>query len=486
MKRLHLINIIALLVAMPAMAQSIKEGVVSIHDVEILRSDKTVAVSMNFDISRLKLKGDETIILTPIIENGEQEMPLPSIEVMGRRAYIHHLRNDKQTVTEDPFYAERVAKRSERKAGKKQMVSYITSVPFEEWMRGATIDIYEGQCACSPVPVRIDEDELAQFLPPLHTPDYRYAFLDPAPEVLKVRQDSFSTYINFRVDKYDILKDYKQNAPKLDSIIYSISKVDKDQDLTITSISINGWASPEATERHNKKLSQNRATSLANYVSRQTGISSSSITATGHGEDWPGLKREVEKATDLMSKDRILAIIDDNSLTLDQKNRKFEELIPATIYERLLKEIYPRLRRNDFRITYNVRNFDLEEARALVDTNPRKLSVSELYMVADSYGKGTGEYNHVMEVAALTYPDNVAAAVNYAAIQLQAGNHDGALATLYKSDLNDSRVLTAMGSVYLAKGFGDEARRMWEKAAAQGNADAQHNLSEMDKYLKSL
>ena len=225
---------------------------------------------------------------------------------------------------------------------------------------------------------------------------------------------------------------------------------------------------------------------MADYVAVQTKIERDRIAAYGRGEDWAGLKREVENTPELLDQKKVLAIIAEQGLTLDQKNKKLEDLVPPTIYQRLLNELYPRLRRNDYRIEYNVRNFNLEEARALVDSDPRKLSVSELYKVAGSYQPNSKEYLHVMEVAAKTYPQIVAAAVNQAGFQISKNDYAGALKTLQASDTNDARVLAAMGYAYVRMGDQQKAREAWEKAAAKGNADAKHNLAELDKYIQSL
>jgi len=188
----------------------------------------------------------------------------------------------------------------------------------------------------------------------------------------------------------------------------------------------------------------------------------------------------------LLDQKKVLAIIDREDLTQDQKDKMLEDLIPPTIYQRLMNELYPRLRRNDYRIEYNVRNFNLEEARALVDSDPEKLSVSEIYKVAGSYERGSKEYNHALEVAAKTYPKNVAAAVNQAAILLAQNDYDGALDMLQKSQTDDARIQAIAGNIYIAKGDQAKAREAWTKAAAQGNADAKKNLEELDKHLKSL
>ena len=59
----------------------------------------------------------------------------------------------------------------------------------------------------------------------LHTPyepQYLLAFVEPDPEPVKTREESLSAYVNFKVDKHDILTDYKNNASELASIVESI------------------------------------------------------------------------------------------------------------------------------------------------------------------------------------------------------------------------------------------------------------------------
>ena len=456
------------------------------QNLNIKRNGDNITVNMDIDISNITVGADETIILTPMIEKNGKSLDLPAVEIMGRREWIHFLRDGEKTITSDPFYAERIAKRAERKEGKKQSVAYSTNVNFEEWMRGATVRMKEGSCGCNPQIIALGDNDLGRFVQEIYYPQYVVSFIEPDPEPIKVRDESLTAYINFYVDKYNIVEKYMNNESELASVINSIEKVNDDKDLTITSITIEGWASPEATEWHNQTLSQNRANSLANYIADKTGIERERIEAVGRGEDWTGLKREVEGKPQLLEQKTVLAIIDEEGLTLDQKDKKLKDLKPATIYQRLLNELYPRLRRNDYRIVYEVRNFNLEEARALVNSDPRKLSVSELYKVAGSYERGSKEYNKVMEVAAKTYPIVVAAAVNQAAIQLANKDYDGALKTLAACDHNDARILAITGNIYMAKGDQAKAREAWEKAAAKGNADAKKNIGELDKHINSL
>ena len=144
------------------------------------------------------------------------------------------------------------------------------------------------------------------------------------------------------------------------------------------------------------------------------------------------------------------------------------------------------MRRNDYKIVYEVRNFDIEEARVLIDKNPKKLSVDEIYKVAGSYEQGSKEYEHALAVAANEYPEVVAAAVNAANIAMAEGDYDKALEILNRSDKEDARIQAAKGYIYLMMKDYDKARELLTKAANKGNADAERNLAEMEKHLGSI
>ena len=455
-----------------------------IQNLVVDRANGEVTVTMDIDVTDVPVGGDDTLVLVPVITDDIQKLKMPGIELMGRRAYLFHLRNDNETQSENPFTAQRAMKRAEKKAGGKQIIPYTHTFTFEEWMRGCKVALRTGECACGKLH-REREEVIGGFGHEIYQPTYVWSFIEPDPEPIKVRDESHSAYINFYVDKYNIVEKYKNNATELAGILESISKVDDDEDLTIKYITIEGWASPEDTEQHNQTLSENRANSLADWVTKKTGIERANIDAVGRGEDWAGLRREVE-ASNVEGKKQILAIIDEPNMSLDGKDWALKSLVPPTIYQNLLKNIYPRQRRNDYKIIYEVRNFNLEEARVLVDENPKKLSVGEIYKVAGSYERGSKEYNHAMEVAANQYPEVVAAAINAANLRIAEGDYHEALKILGRSNQEDARIQAAEGYIYLLEKNYDKARELLSKAAEQGNEDAKHNLAEMEKHLASI
>lgn len=462
--------------------QPIMGGEASVTDLEVVHEGQQLHVSMSLDVTNLTVGGDETVILTPVLTRDGRVAELPAVEIMGRRAYLHYLRGGENPVSGHAAYAERTARRSERRAGA-QIIAYETTLPYEDWMSGALVSVREGSCGCSNTPLALGESPLERVLEPAYEPHYLLTFVEPDPEPVKIREESFSAYVNFRIDRWAILEDYKNNASELAAIRGSFERVKDDRDLTVASVEIDGWASPEGTEAHNRQLSQRRADALADYIASACGIDRASVGATGHGEDWAGLRAGVEVLTGLLDQHKVLAVIDDTELSFDARESKLKKLIPPTIYQRLYNEIYPSLRRNDYRIVYRVRNFDIEEAKALLETAPQKLSLGEMYRIAGLYEKDSEAYDHVLEVAARTYPTQPAAAVNHALRLLERGEYDAAVALLRQSDTSDPRVLNALGVAYVRGGDTEAAREAWEQAAKGGSADAEHNLGELSRTL---
>ncbi len=476
-------TIIALAVASAVSAQPIMDGQAEVKNLSIGRNGSQLIIDFDIDVTNLEVGADETVILTPTIEGAGQSIELPSVELMGRRAYMYYRRNDEQSITSSPLHIGRAPKRAERKSGD-QTIDYTTSIAFAAWMRESKVSIKQNSCGCDPELLALGTTPMMQITHERHKPQYVLSLITPEPEPIKTRSEAMSAYINFVVNKYDILENFKDNATELSSVIESINKVKQDADFTITSIHIEGWASPEGSMSHNQLLSQNRANSLADYVARKTGFERSKIVVDGRGEDWNGLRELVVKEIEAETKAKILAVIDDASLSLDQKDARLKALVPPTIYRGLLNDLYPRLRRNDYQIEYSVRNFNLEEARQVIKNDPSKLSLDEMYRVAGSYPKGSADYNYAMLVAARIYPTAVAAAIDAASIQINNGEWDAALQTLAKSDTSDARIIAAQGYAYAGKGDVEKARTAWEKAAAMGNADAKHNLAELLKSLE--
>jgi hypothetical protein len=210
MKRyINIIYIIAALASLaPVSAQQIMDGQAEVKNLGIVRDGSCITVNMDVDVTALEVGADEVVILTPALVKGEQELELPAIEIMGRRSDIYHKRNDSFTITENPYYAERTAKRSERKQGE-QIIPYTASTTLQQWMRDAKVIIKQGSCGCDNTPLALGDNTLKdRLLPPVHQPQYVLSLVTPDPEPVKIREESLTAYINFIVNRYEIIENF--------------------------------------------------------------------------------------------------------------------------------------------------------------------------------------------------------------------------------------------------------------------------------------
>ena len=181
----------------------------------------------------------------------------------------------------------------------------------------------------------------------------------------------------------------------------------------------------------------------------------------------------------------MLDIIDHCGDDKDACEEQIKALIPPEIYQRVLNEMYPAIRRNEYRIEYNVRHFDLKEGKQMIKTRPDLMSVSEMQRVADSYGKGTPQYTDCLLTAARTYPDNVTAVNNAALALIEAGRAQEAVNMLEKAP-RDGALLNMLGTAYAETGQTERAMETFRRAADAGYAPAADNAALLQKYTEYM
>ena len=149
-------------------------------------------------------------------------------------------------------------------------------------------------------------------------------------------------------------------------------------------------------------------------------------------EDWAGLIKYV-RGSSIENKDAILAVITNETLAPDAREWKLKSTYPDQ-YRFLLSQVYPSLRHSDYSVRYTVRTYtEVSEIIEVMHTAPQKLSLSELFLVAQSLQPGTPEYNEVFDIAVLMFPTDETANLNAAVNALRHGDLDKAEAYLLKA-----------------------------------------------------
>ncbi len=390
-------------------------------------------VSLDFDISldALKVKNNNLLLLTPVLQsnkNANDRVSLPSVVVTGKKR--NKVITRKQALGERLPFAGTPATVVVRKNNKAQVVHYNTTVPYSAWMQDASLTLVHEVSGCADCISNEGEHLLVgNILPAPYQPVYQLTYIVPEAEV-KTRSDRHTATFNFVVNRWELLRDYKGNAPKFNEVDKIVGDIRNNPDFEITEFAINGYASPEASVAHNKMLAENRAKAFADYLVSKFGIDRSRFTVTGHGEDWEGLRKAVVSSS-IADKQAILDIIDKVS-NPDARDAELKKLSGGATYRTLVDSYYPPLRRTEYVVAYTVRGFNVEEARTIIKTNPKLLSLNEMYLVSESYAAGSKEFKEVFDIAVRLYPDSDIAILNSASADIESGNMDGAIQRMNK------------------------------------------------------
>lgn len=452
---------------------------------EASRESGQLNVKMDIDVSELDIRNQHMLILTPVLNSvdGLTQMDLPAVVVNGKTR--NKALSRAMNVGGKQVFAKRPALIVSRLRGEKQVIPYEVTIPLEDWMRRSQLLIKEEVKACATCPtcaIGNGQTLLAErLLPEDFKPAYQLTYITPEAEQVKQRSESHEARLTFKVGKADILPDFGNNAAELAKVDNVIREVQGDKDLTITNLSITGYASPEGNATSNMNLSQRRANSFADYLSSKYTMPKSQFKVNWKGEDWDGLKKAVETSS-IADKLEILNII--NTVTnVDARDAQLKKLSRGTTYSTLLNTYYPPLRRNEYTIAYVARAFDVNEAKEVIKTRPQLLSLNEMFLVAQTYEKWSPEFKKVFDVAARMFPNDPVANLNAATMELEGGNVDGALARMEKfKDLPDS--WNNLGYALVQKKRYEEALSYFDKAAAQGNQVAKNNAEELRKFLE--
>ena len=489
MKRILYITGILLSASLWTHAQEGQLINVKVINESVTKNGREVNVKMTLDLTDMEIGNQKSVRLKPIIvaKTDSKELELPPVVVDGRTRNRIHKRmkalTGKSTV-DDAYMVVR------RKSNKKQNVEYSMTLPYEPWMAQSRLILREemtGCLECEAGTLATEESLVKSTFLQLFQPQYVTTFVQPEKETIKVRNEIRAVRLQYRQNTYIIDPKFKNNQAKLDSVHNSIEVVKTNPDLTITGIYITGYASPEGTVAYNEHLSKNRAENFAQYMQKDTNVDASLWHVTWKGEDWNGLRKEVLKHPKLLKIDEVIKIIDECEDDQDVCEQRIKDLVPPEIYQRLLNEMYGPLRRNEYRIEYNVKEFSLEEAKKQLKIRPDLLSMEEIYMVADSYGKDSSEYKEVLLIAAHTYPDKTSAIVNGANMEMERNNIAAAISMIEKSKaVHTPEALNCLGVAYAKNKQYDKAKEALKRATDAGNMEAKINLEQLARVIADL
>ena len=470
LKHIFLTCLVGVAACNTAVAQSVASGAVTIDSVQTSVENERVDVAFKLNLSNLKLKAEQQLILTPMLAADGDTTALQPVIINGRSQQIRMMRASKR--------AKKYAEGKEpivvlRKNGTEQSISYSQTIMRKQPLESDVLQLFAAQdlCGCGDLQdqdrtLLANIDNLDAWMPAI-------AFVKPAAEARKQRAEKGEAYLSFRVNKTDIVVDLFDNTRELAKITKTIDLVRDDKNVEITGINIHGFASPDGPYDNNERLARERAASLKNYVSHLYTIDNKLFSSNSTPEDWDGFRRKVQQSQ-LANKEEILKISNSN-LAPDDKDKRIRQLYPQD-YAVIMNDIYPRLRHSDYTVSYTVRPFSVEEAKQILKTRPQQLSLQEMFLVAQTMEEGSAEFNEVFDIAVRMFPNDPTANLNAACADLQ--RCDVVLAEKHlKKAGNSAEALNARGALAVMKKDYALARQLFADAATAGSADAKANAN---------
>lgn len=445
---------------------------IMVKNLKMERVGDSLFVDMNIDLASLKVSATELAVFTPCLKNGNDSIMLQTIGVYGRNRYIYYQRNPEL----NPISQESEALEYKKKE-KPDTIAYQTKIAFEKWMNQSSLSVSYSVYGCCGESLYDDDKTLATFPSEPYKPEFMY--IRPDVEIVKTRELSGSAFIDFPVSQTVIYPEYRNNVMELAKIIGSIDSVKADSDITVTSLSIKGFASPESPYANNTRLARERTKSLKKYVEDLYHFEKGFIQTSYEPENWEGLEAYVE-ASELPHKAEILEVIrserePDNKEWYIKSNWKEE-------YKYLLENCYPALRRTDYSIGYTIREYSTpQEIEQIMYSAPQKLSLDEFYVLAQTYESGSEEHLVLWELAVAMYPQDEIANLNAANSAMIKEDYDRASQHLDKAG-ERAEAAYLRGVLEVLREDYEAARPYLEEAASQGIEKAQETLDNMIKH----
>lgn len=448
-----------------------------------LKND-TLSIEFSMNVEEVKVNSQQSYTFTPVLRADKSEYrSLPPVVVTGERKY--KLKGDEKKLGKKFGYTQPFVVIEGRDENRNDVVNYKVQIPYEEWMNHASMSLLqEGKECCETdlLNITVIEPDIAVEEPQLPQPNEicepcmsMVSYLTPKEEPLKVRSEATMLYIEYPTSSTDFKTDYKNNGAEIEKLKSILEPLTDGDLVTFKNIKVCGYASPDGSVAGNEKVAQKRADNFALYLKGGYNFPKEILKVESAGEDWDSLIKMLNEEKPAYA-DKALEIIGKYS-NLDVREQRLKTGLGSN-YRVMLNEYFPRLRRLGISIDYEVREVENAEAARLIYTDPKMLSLQEMYRVANMYKPGTKEYEEAYEIAADNYPTDVVANINAASAAIVSGNFQKA-AEYMERVKDDSRAYNNLGVLAWLSGDSETAKEWFTKALTVEPDKAQENLNKI-------
>ena len=443
---------------------------IQIGDIDMKHISNRLEVDFSIVIDGVKIRSNQALRITPFVTNGKEMMQLPAVIIDGRRRHIVHERNYNMEESANTYIRHRKKEIQE--------IDYQTDVPFESWMSKSELILREECIACHDLPL----DEALITVAMLNEHDSPAA-CDPAnmsckPELAYITPHNTpsgkaqSIEIFFPVNKSNISASFMDNSTQISQLSNHLKQSG------VKNIHLMGYASPEGPYAFNESLAAKRAEAVKKHMTANSLATDAEITTNSSPADWNEVKRLLSESC-IENYLKIIDIIDDNTIALADKNKTIKAKYPVA-YDFMLRTWYPKLRKTEITIESAT---NIEQAKAQLKSDPSKLSLEDIYMIALTYDKGSKEWEEIIIIAVDTYPQSPEARINAANVAMANGNYEQAAAYLKDVPADIPQAMNSRGILAMANGDYPKAMQLFQAAEQAGVSEAAQNIALLKQLM---
>ena len=259
--------------------------------------------------------------------------------------------------------------------------------------------------------------------------------------------------------------------------------------ITINSIEIKGFASPDGEELKNETLSADRArevrSTLISIMKKENLIAFSDTTkyiTSKFGEDFEGFKAQLALTTTIADADKNL-FVRVLEMTKDAKQRETEMTNLGKSYQQLEKDVFPAIRRTAIIVNYTLAGLTDEELKTASVSNPDSLRVEELLFVAGKLTNDLNEKGRLYEIAAKNFAGDYRTHNNLGAVKFLQNKLTDAKKSLEKANQikDNANSKNNLAGVAILEGDRSTARKLMNQAKSANDANTvQYNSVILD------
>lgn len=235
--------------------------------------------------------------------------------------------------------------------------------------------------------------------------------------------------LSFKPGSTELILSYGQNGKELARLCGDLNDLLADKNVTLQSVEVTGYSSPDGNTLKNEELATGRALRLSRYLGKETRLPENKFVIRQSLEDWDGLKRAVTDAHKPYAV-RVMALLDSLSQP-DARRKALCRLDKGKVWKDMENTLFAGLRRIRVDVVYQITetasvaskknsaaDIDFAHLLTVFQKEPERLTLDELLRVALAFRPGTEQYREVYELAAYRFPDCEIAQLNAGAAAL--------------------------------------------------------------------